>query len=492
MSTSLLKLVKQTSIYSLGSLLMKGAGFLLAFLYLDPELLPQASYGRLALLESTAKVAVPLFGLGLANGLLKFWGGPDDDRERGELSFTAVVGGAAGGAVVAGLAVVFAEPLATGLLNDARFAPAVRLMGLYSAFRVLALAPTAYLRNAERVWLLVLAIFGEMVLLVGGAYVALVVRGAGLNGLVVAYVVSAGLSAVVVTVGVLTRLPWRFRTDALRRLMAFGAPLAVAGLGVVLLNLADRFLLEALDSLDTVAVYDWASRLGSVLYLVLVSSFSSAFSVLGVKALDREGGAGAGEAALHRRTFRHYAVWAGWGVLGLSLAAYDGTRWISPNPAFLAVESLVLPVAAGFMVYGVYYILVNILYAAGLTGRIAVNLLAATLFNVGLNVVLIPSLGALGAALATVLAYTALTAVTAWTVAREVGTRFRWSLLVRVLALVGVLFGVGHLSLDWPTAGRIAWRAGVVLAYLPLVVAIGLYPWREVREVAGRLRDARR
>ena len=359
-------------------------------------------------------------------------------------------------------------------------------MGVYVAFKVLALAPTVFIRNQEWVWLSVTAIFGEMVLLVVGAYVALVVYGAGLNGLMGAYVVSAGLSAVVLAGGVAVRLPWRFRPDALRRLVAFGAPLAVAGVGVVLLNLADRYLLKWLADLDTVAVYDWASRLGSVLYLLVVTSFSSAFSVLGVKEFDRAGGA-AGGAALHRRTFRHYVVWAGWGVLGLSLAAYDGTRVVSENPAFLAVESLVLPVAVGFMVYGVYYILVNILYAAGLTGRIAANLVAATALNVALNVALIPPLGAVGAAVATVVAYAALAAVTAWTVARETGVRFAWGLLARGLALVVVLFGVGHLSLEWSTAARVAWRGGVVVAYLPLVVAVGLYPWAEVREVFGRL-----
>ena len=489
MSATLVKLVKQTGVYGLGNLLLKLAGFLLAFLTLDPDLLSQESFGRLALLEATGKVAVPLFGLGVANGLLKFWGGPDDRREREELSFTALVAGAVAGVVAAALAAAFAEPLAAALLNDARYAAAVRLMGVYVAFKVLALAPTVFIRNQEWVWLSVVAILGEMVLLVAGAYVALVVYGAGLNGLMVAYVASAGASALALAGGVAARLPWRFRPDALRRLVAFGAPLAVAGVGVVLLNLADRYLLEWLDEdgLDTVAVYDWASRLGSVLYLLVVTSFSSAFSVLGVKELDRDGGG----AALHRRTFRHYVVWAGWGVLGLSLAAYDGTRLISENPAFLAVEGLVLPVAVGFMVYGAYYILVNVLYAAGLTGRIATNLVAATALNVALNVALIPRLGALGAALATVASYGALAAVTAVTVARETGVRFGWGHLGRGLALVCALFAVGHLSLDWPTATRIAWRGGVVLAYLPLVVAVGLYPWAEVREVVGRFRARR-
>lgn len=481
---TLAKLARQTGVYTLGNVLLKASGLVLALFTLDPAYLSQASFGRLALLDATARVAVPLFGLGLANGLLKFWGGPDDRAERAALSFTALAGVAVLGLAAFGLVWALAVPLADVLLGGEEYALAVRLIGAYIGFKVLATTPTTYLRNHERVWLHVLATTLEMVLLVGGAYYALVVRGTGLTGLLWAYVASAGTSVLLLAGGMAVRLPWRLRPEALRRLVTFGAPLALAGVGVVLLSLGDRYLLEGLTDLETVAVYDWAARLGSVLYLVLVSSFSTAFSVLGVKDLNRNE-----DSTLHRRAFRHYVIWSGWAMLGLSLLAYDVTRWVSPNPAFLEVETLVLPLALGFVLYGAYYIFVNVLYAAGRTTTIARNLLAATAANVALNVVLIPAFGAMGAAAATVSAYAGLLAVTARTVVSATGVRYDWGVLAKQITLVAGLYALGHLSVDWNFMPRLAWRAGLIAAYVPLIVGFRLYRWDEVRDGLTYLRS---
>lgn len=479
---SLVKLVKQTGVYTLGNVLLKVAGFALAFFTLDPEYLAQASFGRLALLEATAKVAIPLFGLGLSNGLLKFWGAPEASEERGVLSFTALASGAGLGIAASALISLLAEPLAWLLLDGPEYAPDVRLIGVYIGVKVLAATPAAYIRNQEWVWLHVLAIGLEMALLVAGAYVGLVVMGAGLTGLLWAYVASAGISALVLAVGMAAHLPWRVRWGALRQLAVFGAPLAVAGVGVVLLNLGDRYLLRAMADLETVALYDWAGRLASVLYLLLVSSFSAAFSVLGVKNLDA-----GGDGAFHRRTFRHFVIGAGWASLALGLGAYDVTRFVSPNPAYLGVETLVFPLAVGFALYGTYYVLVTILYAAGRTTAIARNLLLATGANVVLNVVLIPPFGAMGAAVATILAYGGLLVVTAQTVTRWTGTQFDWSVLIKGLALVTGLYLAGHLLLDASLVIRLAGRIALVAAYVPLVVVLRLYTWEEVRTVIGKV-----
>ncbi|MEM6325916.1 MAG: oligosaccharide flippase family protein [Bacteroidota bacterium] len=479
---SLVRLVKQTGVYTLGNVLLKAAGFALAFFTLDPAYLAQEAFGRLAMLETTAKVAIPLFGLGLSNGLLKFWGAPDAHAERGALSFTALLGGAVLGVLGALAVIALADPLARWLLDGTEHAMAVRLIGVYIGAKVLAATPAAYLRNQEWVWLHVLAIGVEMVLLVVGAYVGLVVMEAGLVGLLWAYVASAGISALVMAGGMAVHLPWRLRWGGLRRLAAFGVPLAAAGVGVILLNLGDRYLLKALADLETVAVYDWAGRLASVLYLLLVSSFSAAFSVLGVKNLEAGGGS-----AFHRRTFRHVVVGAGWASLALGLGAFDLTRFVSPNPAFLGVETLALPLAVGFALYGTYYVLVTILYAEGRTGTIARNILLATAVNVALNVALIPAMGAMGAAVATVLSYGGLLAITARTVSREVGTRFDWTLLVRALALVGALYLLGHLTLEWNLVPRLAARIALVGAYVPLIVALRVYSWEEVRGLLTRV-----
>src|SRR5690606_22620517 len=110
--------------------------------------------------------------------------------------------------------------------------------------------------------------------------------------------------------------------------------------------------LKAFTDAEVVAVYGLAAKYGGLVNMLFVQSFQLAFTVIGLKALA-PGGEGAD---VHRRTFRHFVVVTGWGVLGVSLLARDVTAALSPNPAFLAAEPLVLPLALGFMAYGVYII----------------------------------------------------------------------------------------------------------------------------------------
>ncbi|MEL6614322.1 MAG: hypothetical protein AAFQ43_01215, partial [Bacteroidota bacterium] len=62
------RLIRQSGLYALSGVALKLGGLLLAPLYLDTTLLPQAQYGQLFLLEVTAQIGILLGGLGLASG----------------------------------------------------------------------------------------------------------------------------------------------------------------------------------------------------------------------------------------------------------------------------------------------------------------------------------------------------------------------------------------------------------------------------------------
>ena len=481
----LLRLIRQTSGYALANLLLKVAGFLLAFIYLDPQYLSEAAFGQWEMLQVTAAITSAFFGLGLSNGLLKLWAEPENEDARDALAFTSLL--AVGALAGAALALIFAAtgPLASVLLGDAARAPLVRLLAGYVVFQMVLQVPKNLIRIYERVGLFVLMILGRMVVLVGGVYYFLVVAGAGLRGILYAYLLSLGLAATGLTVGVLRIVRWEVQKRFVRQLVRLGAPLMMAGLAYKFLDAGDRYLLGWLASDATVGVYGWAARLGAILNLLIVRSFRAAFDVLGVKDLEGD----IQEADFHRRTFRHYAIWSSWAALGLSLAAYDLTRLVATSKAYLAAETLVFPIAVGFLFYGVYYMIVNILYAGGKTGTIAVNVFLAALFNAGLNVVLIPLLGAMGAALATAAAYLGLVLLTMRVIGRFTESTFPWGTLARALSAAGALYALGLLSTDWPTALRIAYRGGLVLLYLPLIPALRLYTWAEVKEITRYLRE---
>lgn len=465
------RLLTQSGTYAFASAAAKASGFVLLLFYLDPALLPRADFGLLGLLDAVRLLALLVAGMGLPLGLITFASGdrlaPED---RAAVPATALALSALSGTAVALGGWAFAAPLATLLLGDAARAPVVALLALHLGLRVVAEMSFTELRRRERAGLYVLASAGEMLLLVVSVSYFLVVRGEGLEGVMKGYALSAGATALVLTALLLRHTARAVRWRLARPLLAFGLPLIASGLAARFLSIGDRFLVVYFLGAEANAVYELAARLGSIVNLFLVQSFQLAFTVLGLKALG-----GGAEPALHRRAFRHFCALAGLAVLGLTLFADDAARLVSSDPAYADVEGLVLLIAGGFGFYGLYFIVVNVLYAAGRTGAVALSVGAAAALNAALNVVLIPLLGLAGAALATLLAYGALAVWTGTLAERTLRAGYPWTALAAVAALVTLLWLAALPSAAWPLAGRLAWRAALVVAYVPLLVPARVY-----------------
>lgn len=475
----LLRVVKQSGLYALGNIAVKASGLILAPLYLNPAYLPVESYGYFALLSVSAQLGIFVAGLGLGSGLLKYMSDPAHADDQPALPFTALVSTVT--AALAALAAfwIAAEALAAAMLDSGLQAGLIRLLGVYVALKVVGSIPLTVLRIRERAGWYAVAIAGEMVVLIGFAYYFLVVADEGLYGIMLALVLAAATSSLVLSAAMLSQVRWIFRLCLVSPLIRYGAPLVIAGLAGWFLNAGDRYLLKWLSEPEVIAVYEWSARMAGVLNLLFVQSFQLSFSVIGLKSAAR------GKTDLYRKAFRHYVVWTGWGVVGLSLLAYDVTSllvvYFDADPVYLGVENLVFPVTLGFLSYGVYIIVNNILYAVGRTRLIGLNVLAAAILNGVLNVLLIPFFGGFGAAIATFAAFTVLALVAAYFAEQEIQVRYPWSLAAVILGMCVVLFALGHATVDWPIETRLPARVALVAAYPFILWAARLYSVKEIR-----------
>ena len=481
------RLLRQSSLYALGNIALKASGLLLAVLYLNPTYLSVADFGYFSLLIVTSQLGIFLVGLGIGTGLLKFMADPDYRAERDALPFTALVATSVVAVAALGVLWLLARPLAALMLDDVAQTRLIHLLAVYVVLKVVSAIPMMLLRVQERVGWYILAMVAEVLVLIGAAYVFMVVQGLGLTGLMIAYALSAGVGAAVLVAVMLVVVPWRFERRLVQVLIAFGMPLVVASFAGWFLNAGDRYLLKWLTDATTVGLYEWAARLAGVLNMLFVQSFNLAFSVIGLKKL----GTDARDGQMHRQTLRHYVVWTGWAVLGLSLLSYDLTRLLPADPLYLQAETIVLLLALGFMNYGIYYVIINVVYATGRTGVISLNVLFAALLNAGLNIALIPPLGVMGAALATFVAYLALALGAAYFTKQDLHVRFPWRAFLIVVPLVVGLYWLGRPSIDWSFGLRFAARAGLVVAYPLLILLTRLYTRAEVRGVWQALRERR-
>ena len=475
----LARLLRQSGVYTLANVALKAGGLVLLVFVLDPAYLSQADYGRHGLLETASALLTLVGGLGIGAGLLKLMAEGD---EAGHVQATALGISAVLGVAMAGLIVLGAPALAAflaGADDPERLLLPVRLMAVYTGLKIVGAAPLAALRARERAGLYAAVTLGEMVLAVGRASV-LLAQGGGLAGIWTAYV-GAAAAGTLVLLGATLR-PRPFSRPALVRLARLGTPLALAGLASAFLNSGDQYLLKAFASAEEVAVYVLAAKFGGLVNMAFVQSFNLAFSVLGLRALV----AGADGGEFHRRVLRPYVAVTAWGVLGVALFAREVTAALSPNPDFLRAEPLVLLIGLGFLAYGVYFVMMNVLYAREKTGRVAANVLIAAGLNVALNLVAIPFLGALGAALATLVSYAVLAAMTARQAGRLAPQAYPWWAIAASGASVLALWGAAQATAGWDMVPRLGARLALLGLFPVVLVVLRAYTVGEIRETWGR------
>ena len=191
----------------------------------------------------------------------------------------------------------------------------------------------------------------------------------------------------------------RYRWHEARVLLKASWPLMAAGLAAVAYLKIDQVMLQQIRGSAEVGVYAVAARLSEIWYFIPVALASSLLPMLVARRDDDE--------AYHRTIQRSLNV-AGWLGIGLAvgitviagpLISILYTDAYSPTAAILRVHVW----AAPFVFMGA--IVGRALVAENRTHFELARNVAGAVVNVALNLVLIPRLGGMGAAIATVVSY---------------------------------------------------------------------------------------
>jgi O-antigen/teichoic acid export membrane protein len=165
------------------------------------------------------------------------------------------------------------------------------------------------------------------------------------------------------------------------------------------------------------------------------------------------------------------------------------SRWIVralAAPEFFGSYKTIGLVSTGVMLYALYLVLVVIL---GRTGRTEFNFpatAAGTVVNIALNLILLPSMGIVGAGISLVASYAVILVLMYVFTQRLFRVPYEWLRLGQAVGLAVLLVLAGELLLSTSGIGALAGRTAVWLAYPLLLWATGFLNDEE-REAAGRL-----
>jgi O-antigen/teichoic acid export membrane protein len=258
------------------------------------------------------------------------------------------------------------------------------------------------------------------------------------------------------------RLSLRFDRGMMQRLFRFGLPTMPAEVSLYLLNFVDRLIIVRSLGLAEAGLYSLGVKFAQAVN-VLVRGFQLAWPPLAYSIRED------GEARrVYATVVTLFVAGCAWVVAGMWLLS----RWIVralADPKFFDSFEVIGLISTAVTLYALYLVLVVIL---GRTGRTEFNLpaaVAALVTNLALNLLLVPSLGIVGAGLALVASYVVVLGLMYVFTQRLFPVPYEWGRLLRVVLTVAALVGIAELLV--PTEGALGFLLRVALfAAYPLLL----------------------
>lgn len=399
-------IVKGAGIVYAGLILQAGIAFLAQVL--AARFLTTSGFGGIVVGTALLDIGTILGGLGLAEGLIRYLPRSDDD-ERGGIVLTSLAVSLLVSSLLAVLVVLNATFLAVEIFDDPEIAINIKIFGAAIPFATLLFVAIGGIRGQKvpryRVYVQNIGLPSLRFLLIAGA----VAFGLGQIGVAGAYTIPyvvAGLAATFLLYRTLS--PAKLRSVGLSSMpsdmFSYSLPFVVHLIAGFLYRSADIFLLLYFLDSGTVGTYGVAYASARLLLL-----FPSAINFLGgpvASELESTDGIGA-VLEVQFKAVRWLTIVTIPALVPLVVFAPDfievvyGPRYVSGSLALAAL-------AIGFAVHNLFSVQVNLFRAVGSSTQLASASSFGALLNIGLNLVLIPPYGILGAAIATMAAYLAI------------------------------------------------------------------------------------
>jgi O-antigen/teichoic acid export membrane protein len=178
----------------------------------------------------------------------------------------------------------------------------------------------------------------------------------------------------------------------------YGFPLYLANLSAVLLTVVDRFSLNSMAVLKSVALYTLAFKITSVLKLVIVDSIKMALGPMLLKQMDSPDVKRFYSKAL---LYSSYVLMIS--IIGISLFSYEIIKLISNSKEYWDAVIIIPVLSMSILFINMKDVTIYGLHIAKKTRIIGFIVVFSTIMSLVFNILFIPLWGITGAAVATLL-----------------------------------------------------------------------------------------
>lgn len=482
------QITRHGAVYGAGEVAGRVAGFLLIPIY--TAVLVPADFGRLQILLSLHQLGQMTADLGLTAAFLRWFGLAETEEERRATATNVASATVLTTVPFVLLFVILAPAIAGVLMKSAEYAFLIRLVAVSVGLRVLATLALTYLRLRERPALYSVFSLGRTLLSLSLVLYFVLVRHLGVYGIILGETIANSAALVCALLVLFPVLQWKIRRGFFREYFRYSIPFVIANLGAFALLATDKFLLSAFGLADETGLYSLGGKLGIALNVLIIWPFTLVWNPTLFRIARDETVEEARR--LLSRVFTYMLGLLVWAALAVAILATEVIDVISP-PAYASAVKVTPFLILAYVIFGAYRHFQSGLYISGTTRPVATAFVTAGALNIILNLLLIPRLGMIGAALATLASYAVMAGLVLASAQKHYPIPYEWGRVGRLFLWALILYGLTSwifptTGLTWPTT---LFKGLALAAYPAGVLAMRILTPGERRELSQILRRGR-
>jgi O-antigen/teichoic acid export membrane protein len=375
-----------------------GAFFLLPII---TKTLGTYDYGLWAQINITVSLISPLALMGLSMGFVRFLSSETEKKIIREAVYSILFFVTLSGLLASFLLYTFAEPLATFGFKDPEATYFIQAGSFLILLNVIESVSLFYFRVFRQIkkfsYLTLFETFGKLFFIL-----ILIKMGYGLLGVIVATLMVQSFIFLISLVDIISQIGFAIpRFTYIKEYLQFSLPLTPNALIRWVTESSDRYLVTYFLGLGSVGVYSAACSIGNLiqlfvspLQLILLPELSKLFDENKIEQVR----------IYMSHSLRYFLLITIPAVFGLSALAKPLLGLLTTQD-FLSGWMVIPIIALSGLLAGIFQIFVNIIFLVKKTKSTTYINIVAAASNVLLNLLLIPSIGIIGAALSTLISY---------------------------------------------------------------------------------------
>lgn len=397
----------------------------LVFLSLITKILGAGDFGVWSQIKVTVSLAATFTFLGLHEALIRFIPGESDKENIKEGIYSSLFFIFFINLVIALGLLIFSFYVGQFLKVEKPFVFLLAFIIVFESLsNMLLVIIRAFREIGKYFWFVTVKMILEIIF-----FVTMILLGYGLLGAVISYLLLRVFAFLILLVYLIKKIGFKLPDFYLvKKYLNFGIPTIADGFFYWVITSSDRYLIGLFLGIIFIGYYAPAYSIG---YLLSVFIFPLSFmlSVVLPKLFDENNIPEVKKYLSY--CFKYFLMVIvpatfGISVLSKELLVVFSTAEIAANAYFIVPF-----IAVSILIYGISYFFSQILVLFKKTKTLALVWFIASILNLGLNIILIPILGILGAALTTLLAYLAAFILMYYFAFKELQFKIEWSFIFK-------------------------------------------------------------